>query len=112
MVKKYDHVHKLEFVALGKDFSYHVYRCVLPKCSYYIQKKLAMNKETQCWGCGLTIILNPSYRSTKRPKCKDCRSNKGKYKKIEKTTDSPLPFEKKIDEVKVNELLDLLVTRD
>lgn len=108
MAKKYDHVHKLELVALGKDLSYQVYRCVFPKCPYYINKKLAMGKETQCWKCGITLILNPSFRNIKRPKCKDCRSNK--LNRV--IRDTPLPFEKKMDEGAANELLDLLVTKE
>jgi hypothetical protein len=119
MPKKYDHIHKLELVALGKDYSYFAYRCVLPKCTYLVNRKLAMGKESQCWKCHETLILSPKFRNTKRPKCDNCRSNSKVSNKpsalpIVLNTSPSLVLgghSKKMDEDIADELLDLLVTK-
>jgi len=69
-----NHVHKYEFIILGKGNNFHVFRCAFPDCSHYIPKHLAFGKMTVCWACSKEFVLTKKHRQ-KRPTC-GCRAKK------------------------------------
>ena len=72
-----NHIHKVRKRALGKLGKYLVYACTFPDCTFYLQVKLYIGKETICWGCGKTFKLTgfPSDMPEK-PRCGNCKRNR------------------------------------
>ena len=43
--------HYYRRVRMGKDKKYVVFRCILPNCSHYVPKELAIGRQAVCWKC-------------------------------------------------------------
>lgn len=83
-----NHVHKVRKRALGKSGKYIVYACTLPDCTYYIELKLYIGKETICWLCGRPFKLTgfPSDMPEK-PRCGNCKRGRKPDEVVEIATE-------------------------
>lgn len=59
-----------------KDSGYEVYKCMIPACTHFIRKELAIGNLTICWGCGNEFVLTPN-RMIKKPTCGCKKRGKG-----------------------------------
>lgn len=66
------HLHKYSRKKIGKDGHYHIMACVLPDCTHYLPIKLAVGKNTECFGCGDSFILTVHDLKLK-PACEVCK---------------------------------------
>lgn len=82
-------IHKYYRVVLGKLKDYIVYKCALPNCSHFVQRELAVNRQSLCWKCERPFILSLRDLTLAKPICKDCK----------------VPKEEKVVENKTTELL-------
>jgi len=83
--KKHDvHKYKKVDLAVSKDESYLVFRCML-NCSHYIREDLIVGKESICWGCETPFVVRTKYKV--KPKCDNCINRREatnvEYKKAE-----------------------------
>ena len=66
---KHQGAHKYRRVKMGREKDYIVYRCDLPSCPHYVPKYLAVGRESICWKCGKTFILNGKNLTQAKPTC-------------------------------------------
>lgn len=66
---KHQGAHKYRRVKMGKDKSYIVYRCDIPTCSHYVQRELAVGRESICHKCGKTFVLTMKNVTQAKPSC-------------------------------------------
>lgn len=103
-----DHIHKVKRLRLGKDGKYIVYACTLKDCTFYMQFKLYIGKETICWGCGRSFILKgfPSDMPEK-PRCDNCKRGKEVKPEMEEATEKVIEkvSEKKSVDIDWNSLI-------
>jgi hypothetical protein len=68
------HTHKYEKVILNGD---KIWRCARSNCGHYMPKHqeiLVTGKDTECWGCGITMELNAQNMHMDKPQCYDCQN--------------------------------------
>jgi hypothetical protein len=67
------HTHKYyKVLAAGTK----VWACALPDCMHYMPKHMEMlvnGKNSICWQCGETFVMNPLNMKEDQPRCNDCR---------------------------------------
>jgi hypothetical protein len=87
MEKFHEGPHKYKRLLLGKR-DYYVYRCMREGCTHFIQLKLAIGRETLCWGSspdclGKTFITDENIElKTVRPLCEKCKEWKREQKEV------------------------------
>jgi len=68
------HTHKYHHVDL--DFG-KVWACALPNCNHYMplhMNNLVPGKNSICWGCGESFILDSINMKNDKPVCNECKS--------------------------------------
>lgn len=80
---KYQHIHKYMRDKLGKLV---IYKCMLPGCSHYLYRNMALNKVSVCWYCGKEFLMSKKSLKLKKPHCKDCSGTPHKKAVIAETT--------------------------
>jgi len=73
-MRKQTHFHKYERTKIGEN--YFVFKCMVPGCNHYIQRKLAVNRIAACWRCDQPFILTKYSLKRKRPHCINCTKSK------------------------------------
>lgn len=69
-----NHVHKYQRVKLGgRQSKYIVMKCMLPGCTHFIRRDLAVGRKSICWKCGGELILNMENTTLKKPTHRECR---------------------------------------
>lgn len=76
MPHNYDHTHKYERVRLGAS-GYIVFKCTVPDCPHFINKKLVVGKKTICWRCGHEAVMTKQMAEFKKPHCRQCTDTTG-----------------------------------
>ncbi len=66
------HTHKYQHLQMnfGK-----IWACALPDCNHYMpihMSKMVEGKNSQCWGCNNTMILDEENMKEDRPICDEC----------------------------------------
>lgn len=71
------HTHRYERDTYGKN-GYIIYKCVLPGCSHYVSKELALNKEGLCSSCENKILITKTmiHNDVRYPRCEKCKLEK------------------------------------
>lgn len=81
------HTHKYRSAILGgekvivengkkkllKTGGYPIFRCILPNCSHYVPRKLALGRLVLCWVCGNVMEMKSYNLNEARPHHKECR---------------------------------------
>lgn len=68
MPTRYNHIHKLRKVDIGRKAPYIVYRCTMPTCGFYKVPELVLGMEMICWKCEQPMILTKD-RMIQKPTC-------------------------------------------
>lgn len=69
MSKVENHIHKYQREKLGKLV---IYRCMVPGCSHYVHKNLAVNRISICWYCDTPFVMTKKSVKLKKPHCQNC----------------------------------------
>lgn len=92
MKNKNDHIHKYMRAFLGKSRKivykeidgvpkrflektpgYEIFRCMIPGCTHYKTREMAIGQKSICWNCGQEMILNMENTTLKKPTHEECR---------------------------------------
>lgn len=82
MIQK--HLHRYRRRNLTRDKSkppYIVFACLKPNCTHWIEVKMALGKEAECYICGNKFIIGKVELGQAKPHCVNCTKGKdGKVK--------------------------------
>ncbi len=72
MPKIKTHLHKLKRINTAKKDNppFYVYKCV--RCTFFLQEKLCVGTETQCWRCNAKFNMESYNLRQARPRCREC----------------------------------------
>ena len=68
--QKTKHAHKYKRVKLNQ--TYKVYQCVKPGCGHYINVKLVVGQQAECWVCGDPFTMDQKAAKLAKPHCRRC----------------------------------------
>lgn len=70
-MKAHKGAHQLErFKTANKRI---IFKCMIPGCTSYFTKELALNRMSRCPVCGTEFALTKENITLKKPLCKSCR---------------------------------------
>lgn len=67
--------HKYKRVKWG-DKGTLVWRCMLENCQHYLHAEMIENKQSRCWKCGRTFVMDKDRMQRVKPKCSGCIDHK------------------------------------
>jgi len=75
MAKNNKHIHKYRKTDIGaKGREYLVMQCAMPGCGHYLPHlNLAIGRESICWRCEDTFVMDVDHLSQANPHCNNCK---------------------------------------
>lgn len=108
MIPSSDHIHKYKRVTLSKRTGAKVFKCQVPGCSRFMSRDLVIGERSQCWKCGLGIVLTRENTRVAKPTCLNCRNRYTKNEETGKRVFFPIEEIRKIksiEDLALNEFL-------